>query len=290
MVQATVAIRSSDGTFTLLTEVAQGLYETPETFRTEVGKSYTLIIETSDGNMYTSLPEHVEAVPELRSVSYSARRVPTQDRLQDAVGVALRAHFDDPAAARNFYYWRLSDITHVVLANPELFTLPPDHPTDPRGPAPKDCCSICYLDETPRIQPFRVSADTDFNGLSTSREIAFIADNGLRFRDTYRARVQQISISASAHRFLTLVEQQLNTTGSVFDQPPAMIRGNMVSLTDPNELVLGYFIAGAESSRHVYVQAAHLTERATPALITDDCRVIPNTNTERPADWSPPPL
>lgn len=289
IVQATVAVRDSDGLVSFLTEITQGVYETPANFRAKVGMSYTLQIDLSNGQSYSSLPELVKAVPKIDSVSYRSVSVATDNRLLDRFGVQLTTHFKDPGEESNFYYWRTGPATFVVVANPELFTLSPNHPTNPRGAAPKDCCAICYYKEQLRVQNFAIGTDEDFNGLSTRKQVTFIEDDGLRFKDTYRAEVQQMAISDNAYRFLKLAEQQLSITGSVFDQPPANIRGNMINLADPDEVVLGYFIAADIETKQIYIKRADLDQGLlqTPSIIPDDCRTFIGADITIPSDWNP---
>ncbi|WP_291784655.1 DUF4249 domain-containing protein [Cecembia sp.] len=286
--QAQVNVRDSEGLVTFLEEVEPGVYHTPVGFQAQIGLSYTLQIQLLNGRLYSSFPEKVNPVAPIDSVSIRSVSVATDNRLQDRVGVQLLAHFKDPGDQNNFYYWRTTPGTYVVVANPELFTNPPNHPTNPRGPNPKDCCDICYLTENNRIQNFAIASDEDFNGLDTRQTITFIEDNGSRFKRTYRTEVLQMGITQNAHRFLRLVDQQLSITGSVFDQPPANIRGNMISLDDPDELVLGYFIAADVKSQVVYIDNQDLEFLATPRIIADDCRTVPNATLNPPSFWNPP--
>lgn len=285
--QASIAIRDSEGNVVFLTETEErGVYQTPIGFQARVGISYSLLIELQGGKSYTSLPEMVNSVPEIESLSYRAIEIQTANRLQNRIGVQIFTQFKDPSDQTNFYYWRQGIGSYVVVANPELYTLPPDHPTNPRGAAPKDCCSTCYLQETSRFQTFSIASDQDFNGLSQSIPVAFIEDDGLRFKDTYRAEIQQMSVSREAHRFLRLIDQQISLTGSVFDQPPANIRGNIISLDDPDEIVLGFFIAASVSKKEVFIQRNSLEVTQTPKIIPDDCRTVRGATLDPPASWN----
>jgi hypothetical protein len=285
--QATVAIRDSDGEVIFLEEqVERGVYWTPSDFRAIVGKSYSLQIDVL-GNSYVSLPEKVLPVPQIDSLSYRSVRLATESRLTTKTGVQVFAHFRDPGDQQNQYYWRASPGVYVLVANPERYRLPDTHPTNPRGEAPKDCCAICYLTDVRKVQNFALASDESFNGLSNRVQVAFVEDDGMKFRQTYRAEIQQMSISPGAHRFLRLVEQQLGISGSVFDPPPANIRGNIISLNNPDETVLGYFIAADVSTRQVYVKMRDLEFIETPKIIPDDCRTIPGAVVDPPGDWNP---
>jgi len=283
--QATVSIRDNEGLVVFLTEDGNtGIYRTPAGYKAEIGKSYSLQIQLLEGQVYASLPELILPVAPLENLEFKSTRIATESRLNDRVGIQLIANFTDPGDQVNQYFWRLLPATYQLFTQPQNYTLPPTHPTNPRGAAPKDCCNLCYIQEN-LLQTFHVTTDENFNGLKTKESIAFIEDNGRRFGGTYRTDVQQISISSNAYRFLRLVQQQIRISGSVFDQPPANIRGNMISLSDPDEVVLGYFFAGASSVKRIYIDRNQLEYTALPASIPDDCREIPGTSITPPSDW-----
>jgi len=168
-----------------------------------------------------------------------------------------------------------------------LFTPRPTPQNPDRSPQPKPCCIQCFRSEISNNQSLFVVNDDNFNGLTARIPASFIEDNGMRFVNKFRIDLKQYSISQGAFRFLRLVKQQAEISGSIFDPPPATIRGNMVSLDNPDEVVLGYFIAGGETSRRIYIDKKDLTFTQNRAIIRDDCREVSGTSTDPPADWNP---
>ena len=282
---ATVIVRDNLGNVTFLSEnqVDRGFYETPVTFAAVEGRSYSLQIQLVDGKVYTSLPELVTPSPSIKQISYQSKQTPVEGEPVNPSGVQLIVDIDDPADQNNFYYFRNSQATYVLETRPDLYTTPaPD-----RSPAPKDCCTTCFQTEIVGNQAYFISADDNFNGLSTRMVAGFIPDNGRRFVDTYRIDLRQLNVSQEAYRFLRLVKQQSEISGSVFDPPPATIRGNMISLDDPEEVVLGFFIAAGESNGRVYIKNSQLDFVQNRAIIPDDCRVVPGASLLPPIDWRP---
>ncbi len=301
IITATVYLRDNLGNVEVLNlkppldnfDRLRGFYQTSADFSAIVGRSYTLHIELVDGSKYQSFPEIVSPVPEVDSVTYHAVRSATEDILNDQIGVEIRAHFQDPSDVKNNYYWKTLESDFVLVAEPELHM------------SVKDCCEICYHKEMPFPLNVNTVSDIDFNGLYQRRAIAYVVDNGVRFKDTYRLDVQHLSISDEAHRFLKLISQQVNLSGSVFDPPPANIRGNMINIDDPSEQVLGYFFASDERFLRTYIQKSKLEFVQTPAtIIPFDCREYldpdgknrdprigffpPPLPVDPPADWNPP--
>jgi hypothetical protein len=284
---AAVLIRDDLGKTISLEEISPGVYETADFVSAEIGRSYNLEIITFTGRRYISLPETIVPVPQIDSLSYRSIRSATTNRLLSDVGVQVIAHFRDPGDVKNYYYWAGNESTYVLLTQPEDYTLPITHPTCPRCPSPKPCCSLCFRKEQPVVNIY-ASDDNEFNGLAQSRIIAYIPDDGLRFLDTYRYEGSNLSINERGHRFLKLVDQQINLTGSVFDPPPANIRGNIISLDDSNETVLGYFFASDEQPIQAYIKNENLEfVLSPPTKIPDDCRLSRNASLQPPADWNP---
>ncbi len=286
---ATVTVRDDQGEVTFFEEDsnARGNYFSPADFRAIVGRSYTLQIETIDGNKYTSLPEQVNPVPEIKELTYQVVRIPVEGEINDESGVQLIVEIDDPVEESNFYFWRNSESVHVLETRPDLFTPRPSDANPSREPQPKDCCITCFRSELVGNQNIFIANDDNFNGLTTRIPAGFIPDDGLRFVNTFRVDLRQISISPEAYRFLRLVKQQTEISGSVFDPPPANIRGNMISLDNPDEVVLGYFMAAGETGKRIYIKNSDLDFVQDRAIIPDDCREVEGATLDPPADWNP---
>ena len=67
-------------------------------------------------------------------------------------------------------------------------------------------------------------------------------------------RIEQLSISESAFNFLTQLQQQTAFVGSLFDAPPAALKGNIVRLDKANEPALGYFGASAIAEASIVIE------------------------------------
>lgn len=284
---ATVVVRDNEGNVTFLAEnsEARGSYFTPAGFRAEVGKSYTLQIQTDDGRVYTSFPEKVEPVPAIQDVQIKTVTIPVEGQEVPRSGIQFIAEIDDPADENNYYFWRNGPAVYILETRPDLFVIRPSDANPGRTPAPKPCCVQCFRSEVGQNKSLFVSNDDSFNGLTARLPVSFIEDDGLRFVNRYRVDLKQYSISESAYRFLRLVKQQAEISGSIFDPPPATIRGNMISLDNPDEVVLGYFLVGAEATWRVYVSKDDLTFQQNKAIIPDDCREVNGASIDPPFDW-----
>lgn len=276
VIQASVGIRENEtGIVSLLSETEQGIYLTSTDFIPIAGNSYSLLITTTEGSEYISFPSKLIEAPKLDSLSFTTVSFPTNNRLVSRSGLQLTAFFKDPSDQQNFYFWNMKSPISTVKTYPEFYKPRYSLPTDPFQP--KDCCKYCDIPGFPVSRGLYLADDSNFNGLATNQIAGYIEDDGLRLSFEYRFEFEQMAISEETFRFLTLVNQQMTLTGSVFDPPPANIRGNLVSLSDPEETVLGHFFAAGVSSRKVTLFGSELELLQFQQPINDDCRLIRNS-------------
>uniref|UniRef100_UPI00404B9E2D DUF4249 domain-containing protein n=1 Tax=Fulvivirga sp. TaxID=1931237 RepID=UPI00404B9E2D len=242
-----------------------GIYLTPPDFKAIVGSTYTLKVQLSDGLMYESQPQTVLPTIPIENVEFKPFREASINPLINAKGIELLVSLEDNPNERDFYLWNLSD------SYLNLQTEADQRPE--RSGGPLLCCNTCYIPDlfVPKI--FNATSDIAFNGLSTTLAPIRIADNGLRFKKRFRVRLNQYNISEQVYSYLKLVRQQLEIQGSVFDPLPANIKGNIKNISNPEQQVLGIFIAADVSSEMIYVNREDIPPayRAPIALIYDTC-------------------
>jgi hypothetical protein len=65
--------------------------------------------------------------------------------------------------------------------------------------------------------------------------------------------VREYSLTADGYNFLSLMQQNTESLGSVFDPQPSQLTGNIHSLTNPTEQVIGYVSAGTVQSQRIFI-------------------------------------
>jgi len=297
---ATVVIRDSDGINFPLTEKVfewidewhrhisiprsetAGIYITADDFSAVVGKTYTLLITTTNGIEYTSLPEKVIQGAGIQELNVQFNKIDLGNN-NFRTGFKVDATFRDRAEEQNYYLWRNSG-TYQAL------TFPQDYVVFDLGslmdvPAPKDCCEICWVTEFMGDNTLRVLSDNNVNGNSIIDQAAFIKDDGLRFGDKYLVRIELHTLNREAFQFFDLVRNQQSINGDIFDPPPATIRGNMINLTNPDENVIGYFRASDVTVDSIFILKEMLQAPSPYLRINNDCRTYKAGITEEPSYW-----
>jgi hypothetical protein len=242
-----------------------GIYLTPPDFRAKVGSTYTLKVQLPNGVQYESLPQTVLPGIPIENVEVIPYSAATINPLIDAKGIELLVSFTDRPNEQNFYFWNLSD------SYLNLQTEADQRPA--RSGGPLACCNTCYIPDLHVPKIINTSTDFAFDGLSTSLIPIRIPDNGLRFKRRFRVRLNQYAISEQVHSYMKLVMQQLQIQGSVFDPLPANIRGNIKNISNPDQQILGIFIAADVSSKMIYVNRDDIPRefRATTQVIYMTC-------------------
>lgn len=272
---ATVWVRDREGNQVFLTETIDGLYQTPSTFKGEVGNAYTLNITLLSGERYISTTEEIQAAPSIDDI------IIVNDNPFRS-GVEAFVEWKDPADINNFYLLE-TDGVYIVDARPWLFIGrgPFGNPT----PMPKDCCERCYVSEFSVDDELMLYKDNQSDG-GVFRELAgFIPDNGRRFMEKYMLVVKLSSLTTEAFQFLDLVKEQLSIEGNIFDPPPATIRGNMINLDNPDEDVIGYFRASDVTTDTVFMNTNNLVDPVPTNWLDDDCRVLEFSTINKPPYW-----
>ena len=267
---ASLFIKDDLGTQVFLEEIFAGTYQTPRGFKAEVGRSYTLIINSKAGQ-YISTAEKVEPVPQIKKLEARFKRRPTTDPEIVNAGVEVYATFDDPAEEQNFVFWNTQG-TFIMYTKPEDFVI--RNPPAPPFPSPKSCCDRCFFEENKPDPQFRIYSDRNTNGNETNELAVFLPDDGGRFDEKYLVRIEQHSLSREAFQFYKLLNEQLEINGDIFDPPPASITSNIVNVTNPDQKVIGYFHATDVSKDSIYIESSLLEARPLDRYIPDDCRVI----------------
>ncbi|SOD79831.1 DUF4249 domain-containing protein [Spirosoma fluviale] len=226
---------------TLKETLTGGTYETAS-LRGVVGRSYKLAIQTKAGKRYESDTEVLPAAPPILKLYYEYTKEAGEANLTKSQGWDVYLDTKDPEVTGNYYRWTWThfEFTSVCfkreLANGSLTGL--------------GCCSNCW-DITRCYNCISISSDVNINGQAISRQ--FISRVPYKSKSKYYLEVQQQAISKGAYNFWKSVRQLTGNTGGLFDAAPSIVRGNIHCVSDPAEMVYGYFGATGVSEQYINV-------------------------------------
>ncbi|SFG62668.1 protein of unknown function [Pontibacter chinhatensis] len=279
VIHPVVEVRDAQGQAMRLTEgkrevdTSRGVYTLEESeFKAVAGKSYSLHVRLADGREYASRPELLTPVPPIQSVNYEFKEFINVVENSDGklvekrtAGFEVKVRVQDPEEQGNFYRWD----TEGVFA---FFT---------KGPGGRTSCWANVGSINTRVA---ATDDRLTNGRLFEHPVAIIPAD---IPTMYRIRIRQYSLTAEAYEFWRLLNEQQSNVGSIFDPPPAQIKGNLYSTTDPEERVFGYFTASALTEDYKMVPRYLYAPFPGPpwVLPEGDCRytyLYPDVTDEKP--------
>ncbi len=262
-----------------LEEVVEGEYHTPSDFAAQEGRSYQLNVEFR-GERYQSTFEDVPERSEIRSIRNQGIDISFFQDNVESVREGVEYFVDVDFASEESYTLLAYDIVYEFrTAFPGRFT--------PR---------VCYVVEnSERISNIASNASIESNTASDVQVTELVITFKYEYQHSVKAKLY--STNARAYGYFNKVLEQQQTSGSVFDRAPIQIDGNMISLDDPDEVVLGYFAVFNVDTARTFANYSSLNTFSTldpcnttgpgfPPPFCFDCTTVSNTaGTEKPSFW-----
>lgn len=199
---AQVWVEASDGNSYDFIEQASGVYWSTGKFIGKQGVGYTCFITLEGGEEIVSSTEVLGNVPDLDSLFY--KEVFPANIIDGIIQEEffIGSTIRDPAEVDNYYRWRLTQNSTSLID----------------------------------VESIVIFSDRFVNGNEFQLEVPQIL-----FARGDTIIVQQEGISEQAFDYYDLLIAQATTLGQSSGTAPAILRGNMSALNNPNEIVLGYF-------------------------------------------------
>jgi hypothetical protein len=233
---ANVKVISSDGSQVTFRETKPGQYEFRASLGLMPGANYRVEI-SFEGRTYTSEAESLNPVIGTDKLSYTFDRGIFKDQPETAF-ISIITEVQLPEQVGNYYLrW---DVDEAYFWDLTFFPNPFNTPPPP--------CYVFGYPDAERITLLNGDLLNRPSGSSSQVIAKRIVDES--FLSSHYFNVRQTSISKNSYDYWRKVRELVNNTGSVFDTPPAPIRGNIRNVNDPDEVVLGYFeVANVKLSR-----------------------------------------
>jgi hypothetical protein len=237
---ATVTIESSSGKIFSLTEAHEGTY-TASDLDVNSEDKYMLHIITSKGDEYRSSDMQIFHTPPIDSVYWVVSA--------DGNNIEVRVNAKDQNEnATGFYLWDCLETYqyHSALHSSYKFL-----GLKAVQRLPEEEVYTCWLDELVPSTFFDTHILTE--PTIAGAVVQVIPQFSKKISVRYSILVRQRAINEEEYFFRSQLKMSTNNTGSLYAVTPGSIVGNVRSVTNPDEYVLGYFTAKEVTTRRFFI-------------------------------------
>jgi hypothetical protein len=239
---ADVWIEASSGGMIKLKEIDNGTYQS-DSISGVIGTVYKLFINTKDGRQYSSESVKLREVPSIDSIY--GRYLTEPDGTN---GVQIYVDAKGGAKESRHYRWNYFETYEIHSPRPSLFVWLGGNNVSGRT-VPID---VCWRTDT--LKNILIASAQNFSENTISGfPVRFISSESFQLQVKYHMRLRQYSLSDQGFLFWSFLKTISDGQGSLFDIQPGKVPGNITSLTDSSEPVLGYFDASEVSEKQIFL-------------------------------------
>lgn len=239
---AQVFIESKSGLSYILPAQSAGVYSNLAAIAFNQNDEYRIRIKTTDSE-YASDFVPIKRSPLIDSISWK------QD---NDVTISVSTH--DPQALTKYYRWEYVETweyrsylkNFLGLANGLIFY---------RDTAVNRCWSSSNSTDIVVGNSIKLSEDR-----IDQNPVLKIPNKSLKIQYRYSALINQYALTEDAYNYWETLKKNTQQLGTLFDPQPSQLKGNIHSLKNPAEPVLGYISASSVTSKRVLISNNELTD------------------------------
>ena len=256
---AKVKVEGSDNSVYSLSEAGNGVYSA-DTLPLNKDFTYRLHINTANGREYTSDFISFTQTPAIDSISWTS----------SASGLDIYANTHDPANATHYYQWQYDDAWEYHTAQYASYKYKGD--TTPVSVVPRDSSEQIYKCwGSSSSQNIIVESTVKLaQDVVYSHPLKHIPPNDVQTGVLYSILVHQYALTQDAFNFLTLMQKNTESLGSIFDVQPSSVRGNIHCITNPSEPVIGFVSAGTVQQQRIFIKSIDIPSYYNPICPSPD--------------------
>lgn len=245
---ANVFVESETGATFPLNNMGGGKYAA--LYSLDPSQKYFLNIITSDNHRYKSALLAMKKSPPIDSVTLR----------MDGEGALFLVNTHDNAGNTTYYRWKWEDTWefHSTFFSDIYW----DRFSRKIKPRPEDVY-VCWQSDHSKEILVNSSAKLQKDEVSNF-PINHIPFGDYRLSVLYSINVKQYAMDSLGYNFYSLLKKNSEDVGTLFDPQPNNIRGNIHSITDTSEIVIGYVGAGYTSSKRTFFQVPWTYSQTCP--------------------------
>lgn len=242
---AQVSVEGKDNTTRQLIMNGDGFY-TSQGLNLVINNEYRLRIVTANGKEYLSDYVVAKKTPLIDSIGWD----------RDDKGVQLYANAHDDANDTRYYRWDYEETWEIRSYYYALFKYGGNSNVVPRDNRIESVFTCWKYDKSTRIilgSTARLQSDIISKG-----PIVFFPNGDERLAVRYSILLRQYAIDKQGYEFYEMMKKNTENIGTIFDPQPSEINGNIHSVSDPKELVIGYVSASVIEEKRFFISRSEL--------------------------------
>lgn len=259
------------------------VYESVSAFKAEAGRKYQLKIRTKEGKNYTSDEQTLTTETKIDNVTS------TVENINGERGVQINVNSYDPTNTSKYYRYEYTETYKIIAPKWDsrkaivitIPAIPPnpdeDFPGSPGGEA------IVVIPRTYESQTCFSTKKSDKIILTTTNNISedrvhfpvrFISNQNYIISHRYTIFIKQYIQNLAAHTYYKTL-RDLSTSESILSpKQPGFFYGNIKSVENPSEKVIGFFEVSSVSSERIYFNYSDLfPNEPLPPYYESDCEI-----------------
>jgi hypothetical protein len=241
---ATAKIESNTGQVYPLNNMGNGVYES-STLSLDNSSNYRISIVREGNRRYESRFVECKNTPPIDSLVWK----------QEDGDVTIYVNTNDATGSTRYYWWDYTETWQYETPNQTPYRLEGNRIY---VRTPEEQVSICWSSaESPGIllgNSSQLAADViSMQPVSVYRN----KDKKLNYR--YSILVRQYGITAGAHQYWTNIKNNSQQLGTLFDQQPSQLKGNITAVDNPDEPVIGFVSAARQQQRRIFIHHDELS-------------------------------
>lgn len=248
--KATVFIEEEAGRRYALAETAPGTYTSTSLVLTPA-KRYRLFFRTQARRDYASDYAVAKTTPPIDSVTWK----------DSAQGVQVYVNTHDANDAPRFYRWDYDETWEFTSAFRSFY----EHQRITRKNIQKDTLVFrpsgdiyfCWGNE--RSSAIKLGSTLALRqNIVSDYPLTLMPPSSTKLRYKYSILVKQYALSAEEFAYWELLQKNTENIGTIFDPQPSQLTGNVHSLTDAAEPVIGYVGVHSVTEKRIFIKRNEL--------------------------------
>jgi hypothetical protein len=249
---ATIRIEGEDNSTYDLLSSDSSQYESNE-LNLNPATRYRIHIFTLNGKEYTSAYQMPNFTPAIDSISW---------KRNNGVELFINTHNSDESS--RYYKWDYEETWefHSKFVSSAQYVITYDGDivvsayVKPYPGGPDYSIYRCWQFRNPSLIRLGTTAGLSSNTVSYS--ILKYPEASEELSVLYSIRVKQWALSKEAYDFFGRMKKNTESLGSIFDAQPSEIRGNIINVSDPSEVVIGFVDVASTTETRKYISNAEL--------------------------------